>query len=514
MEPSKVSGGAARLAVLLTCLYFAVESFFGLAPAKASSTICRAIVCLAAAYACFTARFDYLTWACARRKVLALFGVQFASWMLLVAVEFYSFEFSNFDTGIFANQVLCWKETGRYYSSILGTHAFADHFTPNLLLLAPLLSLWKSFLWFPIVKVLAWAWSVCLLALLSAEALGRRSPYRWLVPGIYLVNPFVARTMLTEFQPSSLAIPLVILAFRYAFLERVTPLIITLFVLLGFKEHMAAVWISIGFFLAIEKKRAWLGGLLILAGSLEGLLVYRWLMPAFAGSAVHHDARIRPLAFVAKKLWLLVQAVFSFAGLPLCLRYGFLYALPGFMLVLMGGEPVMASFGHHYHDVGFALLACCSILGLRRLLELEPFHPKRAQAVSAVISLVVLAMAYRFPAYYIRSEWPSREQAAMHRDLNQLRQFVSSYQPQEIWALDHLGPYLFDQPRLKSILLPELPMGAPGEARKLVVVSNLVDLNPLSPEQYGLLLKNLSSKYREVGPEAGGGSGLRVFVSP
>lgn len=504
---------ADQLAIALTCAYFALICFVGLAPNKGPEITGRILLCLGITYAFFYGRTDFAAWLSCRRNVVFFFLVQLLGWALLIPVEYYAFEFSNFDTGIFANQVLQWKETGEYYSSIIGMHAFADHFTPNLLVFAPFFSLWKSFLWMPIVKVLAWVWSIYLLAGFSGDVLGKGSRYRYLVPGIYLANQFVANTMLMEFQPSSLAIPLVILAFRLAYQQRLASLLLVLTVLLGFKEHLGVVWISIGLFLTLEGQRPWLGALLVLCGAAEGLLVYEWLMPLFSDAAIHHDSRIAPFSAIGKKLGLLVQAIVSFGGLPLCTRYGLLYALPGFVLVLMGGDAAMTSFKHHYHDVGFALLACSSVLGLRALEKNSATRTAMVRAVSTTVVVVVLAQGVRFPTYFIRREWPSRALMDLHEDLRHAKNFMAQYNPQEVWTLDHLGPYVFDQRNLKSILIPQLPPPGPEITRRLILVSPLVNLYPFTAPQYEALLNYLSANYTDVSAQAGAVQTLRVFVS-
>lgn len=497
----------------LTFLYFALICLVGLSPSKGPSIAARAILCLSLGHTTFVGGYDFASWIATKRKLFLFFLIQLLGWLVLIPVEFYSFEFNNFDTGIFANNIMRWRETGEYYSSILGMHAFADHFTPNLLLFTPLIALWKSFIWLPLAKVGAWAWSIYLLVILSHDVLGRKSPYRYIVPGIYLLNQFVANAMLMEFQPSSLAIPCIILAFRLAYHERIIPLVAVLIGILGFKEHLGVVWISIGSFLILERHRTRLGLLLITFGIVEGFLIYKWLMPVFAKGVVHHDARIAPFSGLFRKVILIIKAVFSFGGLPLFARYGLLYALPGFVLVLMGGDPGMQSFDHHYHDVGFALLACSSILGLRSVRDRIFTDQITPQRIINCVVLVILAQAVRFPTFYIRREWPSHEMLAAHRDLSRVKSYIAEHSPLEIWTLDHLGPYFFDQLNLKSISQPELPPLSLSSAPRLIVLSPIVKTYPLWGREYQLLLTRLNAHYRDVTAALGITSPLQVFLA-
>ena len=112
---------ADRLAKAFACAYFAIICFVGLAPNKAPELFGRTLLCLSITYAFFFGHTDFPSLLFNRRNVLLFFLVQLVGWALLIPVEYYAFEFSNFDTGIFANQVLLWKETGEYYTSVLGT---------------------------------------------------------------------------------------------------------------------------------------------------------------------------------------------------------------------------------------------------------------------------------------------------------------------------------------------------------------------------------------------------------
>lgn len=502
-----------RLARTATYAYFAVVALVGISPSKGFSIAARVVLCLSIAYAYFLGSYDFASWISTKRKVRLFCLLQLLGWLMLIPVEFYSFEYNNFDTGIFANNITQWRETGRYYSSIFGMHAFGDHFTPNLILFAPLFSLWKSFLWLPIVKVLAWAWSIYLLIRFSQDVLGESSRFQYLVPGIYLLNQFVANTLLMEFQPSCLTIPLIVLAFRLAYKEKIVSLTAVLLVILGFKEHLGVIWISLGLFLMLEKRKPLLGLTLLTLGTFEGLLVYQWLMPLFAGGEVHHNARIGPFTGIPKKMTLLMTAIISFGGLPVLARYGLIYSLPGFVLVLMGVDPSMQSFDHHYHDIGFILLACSSILGLRSLQNRDYVGIFTPQRIANCVVLLVLSQAIRFPTFYIQREWPSREQIAMHSDLAKIKLYIADYSPQEIWTLDHLGPYFSELPNLKSISKPELPTPPAESARRVIVISPIVKSYPLLPSEYQRLESYLKAHYMDVTTSARITAEVRVFVS-
>jgi uncharacterized membrane protein len=253
--------------------------------------------------------------------------------------------------------------------------------------------------------------------------------------------------------------------------------------------------------------------LLIALGTLEGLIVYKIVMPLFAGGMVHHDTRIAPLSGIIGKSLLIIKALASFGLLPLFYRWGVIYALPGFILVLMGGDLVMQSFDYHYHDLGFALLACSSILGLRSLAQLGDRDPVLVRRIFNVIVLLLLTHAIRFPTFYIRRQWPSPEMLAMHRDIPAIKRYIDEHKPNEVWTLDHLGPYFHEQLNLKSILKPELPASAGPKVRRLIIISPHVKTYPLRQLEYRSLQRYLGTHYSEVTESAGVSSGLQIFIS-
>ena len=64
----------------------------------------------------------------------------------------------------------------------------------------------------------------------------------------------VIATLYAENQATSLAIPLIVWAFFLAFERKYWRMLIPLIGIVFFKENMPLVWVSLGFFIALEQK--------------------------------------------------------------------------------------------------------------------------------------------------------------------------------------------------------------------------------------------------------------------
>lgn len=254
-------------------------------------------------------------------KVLATICLLFvAAWSALIPLKYFSLGYSMFDTGIFAAELHLFSQTGRYWSSIQHMHALRDHFTPNLLLVSLLLRTESSFVVLHVLKLLAHVGSAFVLFRLSQCILGSTSRFRLAVPALWLVHSFVGHAVDFEFQPSALAVPFVLLAFLFAIQGRRFALLCTLIFLLGFKEHLSLVWISVGVLLLLKSPKNQFAWAISALGLVIGPLIYTQVMPLFESvNTPAHAARLAPFALLPEKVLLIAKAF---------LQWGYCLSLP------------------------------------------------------------------------------------------------------------------------------------------------------------------------------------------
>jgi uncharacterized membrane protein len=302
-----------------------------------------------------------------KKLVVCYYLLFLSSWILLIFVNYSAIKYNNFDTGIFANNVAHYVFYGGYYSTILQIPALADHFTPGLILFAPLLKLYPTFLWFPLAKVLLYFVCPIILFYFSGAVLGTQNKLCYFPPLLWIVHGYLARTLLMQFQPSSLALPFILGAFFLSYQRRWFLMFVMLCVVLTLKEQMALVWISLGFFQIFMQSKRFVGASLLVSGIAIGLFIVFVLTPELTGQANIHLNQFGPLSYVKEKLIVLFMAFLSVGFVPLLSLRSLTFILPAFGLALISTNPQMITLDFHYQDVPLTILFVGVIFGLKEL---------------------------------------------------------------------------------------------------------------------------------------------------
>ena len=423
-------------------------------------------------------------------KILSLFVfITGVSWTGIIFLDYYSIGYSNFDTGIYANQVSIFNQTGEYYSSILAMPALGEHFTPNLLLFSPLLSILNSFLWFPILKLISFLVCPFILLHFGKNVLGTNTPLVYLAPILFCFHRYLQSTLAMEFQPSGLALPFILMAFVFAYRNQILALTGTLIFLLGFKEHLPLIWVSVGLYLSFQLRKPRDGFVISSLGIIAGIIIYTVIMPYFAnGLPNSHGSRFEPLALWDSKLLLIFKALLSVGFVPL-FAYKTLPALiAAFGIALISNDPLMVTFGYHYQDIGLAVLFVCFIHGIDKIRRLQ-------LSTVLIIGLCILSMgvnAFQFvhPTYISMQKLPSEAQLESVAKLEKLRNSLD--RTKELWTLNSIGPYFFDFQKLRPIIHAEPPFLKDANAQVLIPES--VDTWPLRAEE----IETLKSKIKDL----------------
>ena len=197
------------------------------------------------------------------------------SWLGIAVIRYISVQYYVADIGNFAYEIAQFVKTGTLHSTILNRHVLADHFVPNLLLFYPFFMVYPSFLWLTAFQIAAFLSSVFVLIRIGRQVIPHNQD--WLVfiaPALFLIHNFVALTVLHQTQPSAFSLPFILLAFSFAIDKKHVKMFIVLLFLLGFKENLALVWISLGMFFMVHLNIVKIGILLIIMGIIFGSLVY------------------------------------------------------------------------------------------------------------------------------------------------------------------------------------------------------------------------------------------------
>lgn len=392
-----------------------------------------------------------------RKFCLLVFGWVALGWLVLAVLKYFALDYYIWDVGIFANNLVNFVETGIYFSSVLNMHGFADHFSPNLLLLAPLFKIAPSVMWLVFLKVVAFFVTTWLLFRLGITLLGKQSQWIYLAPILWVSNKYFAQTLEAEFQPSSLTPPFIVAAFWFVSQKKYRSMLICLVILLGFKEHLSLIWLSVGGFLLGEKNFK-MGLFCIGAGLLTGIVTYFVIMPFYfegIGAPLHTQSRFGIFELVPRKLEVFGWCLLSVGLLPLIQWKNWLMILPAFGLTWVTNDPPMLNFGYYYFDISMTVVVVSVIYSVKKF-QTETSHPQLPVSVLwglrvGMLMSILLVNTYT-PQQWIVRRIPSETHAAILKEIQQYREELGM--EKELWLDDQIGIHFIRFPQMRY-----LPMG-------------------------------------------------------
>lgn len=373
------------------------------------------------------------------------------SWAAFVTVRYLSHGYHFWDTGFFGHEMGRYVLEGRFYSTVLERHALADHFCPNLLLLAPFFQLKITILWLVLFKVLAFLACPFLLLRIGREMLGENHPKAYIAPVLWLFHALLVVNLEAEFQPSSLSPPFILLAFLLALRRKHTAMMLTLIFLVGFKENLPLVWISVGLFLITYRGEGRRGIALILLGIAIGLSIFFLVMPAFnLGQPTAQALKWGPLALLPAKLTLVGMALLSVGLMPLFSPRSLPMILSAFAVALISNVPEMTTFYFHYQDVPLTVLFVGVICGIRDVEEGTSWIcrlPSRSRVYAAACVFFLLVVTNTSaPAQAIRRDWPTDRDRAVQQEIETLGRLTRD--GCRLWSVETIGVRFLDHPGL------------------------------------------------------------------
>lgn len=350
------------------------------------------------------------------RFALGLAAAYFFVYSTLAVLRHQSYHSFGFDLGLF-DQIF-WNTTqGRLLESTMSqalpvTHSLlADHFSPILLLLAPMYFAAphpETLLVMQTLALALGAWPVYLLAKLKLSA-----GYALLWVVVYLL--FVPLAYINLFDFHEVAFSVAPLGFALYFLERGRRgwFLVSLLVTFLVKEEMGLVGAGFGAY-ALLGKRDWKLGLGVLAGSLLAFVaLVQIAIPFFAGgrsypyiaeryaqvggspggvlkTLVTDPMRIGRALLQPKKVYFVVALFGSTLGLSVLAGWAGLLLLPTLGYLLLSEYQPQFSFTSQYSAPLIPLVAGTAILALARL----PESTRRPVMAAVVASSLIFTWAF------------------------------------------------------------------------------------------------------------------------
>jgi uncharacterized membrane protein len=306
----------------------------------------------------------------------------------------------DLDTGVYTNFAWALSHGEGFVGSLLGRHHLGEHFSPIMLLIAPIYLIWPSAYVLMLLQGLAVA-SAILLAMWFADVrlaqsgitVARFGPgatmlrvgASLLLLVLCFAHPAIIATWQYQFQPIELGLPLLIIAMIALHQRRWVLLAIMVLLVLMTRESAPLSVLGLALYAALvpeaaggERRARWrLALILTLVAAAWAVVSFGLIMPSFRSEAWGHTQYIGPWTQLRKKLDYLVILVGAFGFLPLVGRRALACvaaAGPGIVLNLITQRESQYAFMAHYdaqilafllvatgHGIGFigqGLLAC------------------------------------------------------------------------------------------------------------------------------------------------------------
>jgi uncharacterized membrane protein len=296
------------------------------------------------------------------------------------------------------------------YVTTEAMHAWGDHFSPVLYLLAPLM--WLA----PGAVALLLAQTVILAAgalALFAFARPRVGPgAAGGLTALYLVNPSLHGINLRDIHPAAFAIPLVVaaaLAFdRAGYVACAAALVL----LLACREDAAVAVVGFGLWLALARGRRAAGAAVAIVAVVVLFADVQWVMPAYLGAGYNHLIRYthlghslsdilvslvtRPQRWLAvvltpPKLLYLLALLAPLGFLPLLGPRALVAALPGLAMNILSVDERLFHHRSQYQAFVLPFLLLAAVDGCARLRAMAETRRRWAPRVPAVLAAAFLA---------------------------------------------------------------------------------------------------------------------------
>ncbi len=374
-----------------------------------------------------------------------LCGVMALIWGAIYWGKYVGFELGNFDAGIY-NTVAYNSSLGSFFfSSVQQRNHLGEHFSPVMLLFAPLFRLQPDVRWLLLAQLSAYCltpWPLDRLVRTAGIRLGSRSvaAVSLGLALLWFMYPPMQAAMKTPFHPSSLAAPLILFSLHWWRQREFGRFLLGMGVLMLFKENLALVPAGLGLHLLFQRQGRW-GVLLIVTAVLVLFCTTQLLIPWVAGDEYSKLNRLAPfMAWPAKFNYL--QGLLAPLGfLPLLHWKQGLLAFPALLQNLASGYGPMLSLKFHYDDLTAPLLFAALpeplfLWWLPRLQRRQVFP----LLMASLLLIVVLGSTPKSPLTSLINDPPSAHHRMLHQRLRQLQSTI----PTDSWIVSQhaLGPYL------------------------------------------------------------------------
>ena len=388
----------------------------------------------------------------------------------------------DLDTGNYSNLAWALSHGEGFRGSVLGRHHLGEHFSPIMLLVAPLYLLWQSAYVLMALQATAVAGAIVLALYLadrqlraagmddapgSGESAGRvRFAAGATLLVMFLFYPPLLATWATQFQPIELGMPLVVAAILLMHARRNAWLTVVVFLLLCTRESSPLAVAGLAIYAAFVLRRWKLAILLgVAAGAWAGVTM-GLIMPYFRTEGRWaHVRHVGPGEMWGLKLRYLAVMLLGLGPLPFLGRRAIATtasALPGIALNLAVARETQINFVGHYDAQTAPFLMVAAVHGVvalatwardainRRDVALVPKNYLLMLAASLVICFVLFGVANaKGPFQQVVRWYPTSQRRAFVREASRLGKELADAPAMSAWSL--IGPQVCHRPNYMAL---------------------------------------------------------------
>ena len=381
----------------------------------------------------------------------------------------------DLDTGVYSN--LAWALThGEGFSgSTLGRHHLGEHFSPVMLLVAPLYLIWSSAYVLMILQAIAITLTVVLVLRFADVELRRAGVVEEqsgdaaararfgacaLLIFLFMVYPPVLATLRAQFQPIELGMPMVVAAIMLMHARRDVWLALMVFLLLCTRESAPLSVAGLGIYAALAMRRYRLAVvLLIIAGVWAGVTM-GIIMPHFRTSGrwahLRHVENGGPWKMWDLKLKYLAAVLLGLGPLPFIGRRALAAtaaAVPGILLNLAVARDTQITFVGHYDAQTAPFMMIAAVHGLAILVPLMRTNARpviAARVASTLLGLGMFFSANMRTAFQLALDYyPTPQERQFVREAHLLAKKYADAPAMSGWAF--IGPQICNRPHYMAM---------------------------------------------------------------
>lgn len=296
-------------------------------------------------------------------------------------------------------------------------------FTPILLGLVPLYTLWQTPIVLLVVQVVALGLGGLPIYWFARQRLG--GVFALIVAAAYYLYPGLEHIGLTEFHEIALAIPLLSFATLFLLRQHNKGFLVCLVLALLVKEEIALIGIMFGVYIFLFQRRRWLGFGIAVASAMWIVVLIQFLIPFFRGAEyggtfyyfgdgaiggggsrysylgrsipeimttlVTRPDRVLPVILTPEKIAYVLHLIVPLAFAPLFGFETFMLALPTLAYSLLSTYGLQYEIRSYYFSPLLPFLFFALVTGIQRALRWNVLHPlawKFALASLLVVSSV------------------------------------------------------------------------------------------------------------------------------